>query len=519
MRIQLILFFLLVFPAFAWAEDENKPLGLILHDKEAAFEGYNLFAPLDSATTYLMDNEGRVIHTWESEYRPGSVPYLLENGNLLRPASYGRGGNRVFAGGGAGYRIEEWSWDGEKLWEFVYASDERLMHHDIAPMPNGNVLVLAWEMKTKEEAKAAGRKPDLMRTDELWPEHIIEVKPTRPEGGEIVWEWHLWDHLIQDYDETKANYGDVAAHPELVDINPTGHWLDVISDEELAKLDALGYLADNPPQDTGKKPRRGGIGADWLHANAIAYNAELNQIAISLLGNNEIWIVDHSTTTEEAKGHAGGRAGMGGDILYRWGNPIAYRAAGEYDQQLFAQHDVHWIAKGLPGEGNLLLFNNGRGREEGNYSSVEELVPPLKDDYSYALAPGEPFAPEGPVWEYSAPETKEFYSSYISGARRLPNGNTLICQGADGTFFEVTPDKQVVWKYVNPAVPPDIPKDEEGKGGKTYNNPVFRLYRYAPDYPAFEDKDLSPGPVLVEYLENHPAKRPREFNDDHGSGG
>ena len=67
-------------------------------------------------------------------------------------------------------------------------------------------------------------------------------------------------------------------------------------------------------------------GADWLHTNAIAYNPQRDEIALSVLGNNEIWIIDHSTTTEEARGSTGGNSGKGGDILYRWGNPIAHRA-------------------------------------------------------------------------------------------------------------------------------------------------------------------------------------------------
>ena len=237
----------LVFAAgISWAQQEEER-GLKLHEPEA-FDGLNLFSPLEAGTTYLIDNEGRVIHTWESDYRPASVPYLMPNGNILRPGSFGTTGNGTFRGGGAGYLIEEFTWDGEKIWEFVYSSDQHLMHHDVAPLPNGNLLILAWEMKTREEAIAAGRDPELLRGDELWSEHIIEVTPVRPEDAEIVWQWHLWDHLIQDFDETKENYRDVAAHPELVDLNPPN--------------------------------RRNN--EDWLHINAIAYNSEHDLIALSI---------------------------------------------------------------------------------------------------------------------------------------------------------------------------------------------------------------------------------------------
>ena len=138
----------------------------------------------------------------------------------------------------------------------------------------------------------------------------------------------------------------------------------------------------------------GGPNADWTHINAVAYNADLDQIVISVHAFSEIWIIDHSTTTEEAAGHTGGKRGKGGDLLYRWGNPRAYRAGTNVDQKLFVQHNAHWIPKGLPGEGHMLVFNNGNRRPDGAYSSVDEIVLPVKSDGTYersrgGLRPGE----------------------------------------------------------------------------------------------------------------------------------
>ena len=366
----------------------------------------------------------------------------------------------------------------------------------------------------------------------MWPEHVIEVKPIRPNGGEIVWEWHLWDHVVQDFDSSKPNYGDIEAHPELVELNPLGHWLDRVSDEELEQLAALGYVdadlvtddddadadhddgdADDDDGDKRRRRKGRGSGADWMHANAIAYNPVLDQIAISALGNSEIWVIDHSTTTEEARGHTAGRAGKGGDLLYRWGNPFAYRRGGEEDQQLFAQHDIRWIPEGYPGAGNLLVFNNGRGRgEDENYSSVMEFVPPLNADGSYRIGEEEAFAPKEALWEYTAPNKEDFHSGHISGARRLPNGNTLICEGATGRFFEVTPDKEMVWEYLNPV---DVRR--KGDDDEEDDEPgvdVFRVYRYAPEHPAFTERTLVAGPLLTEYLAEHPARIPQEREED-----
>jgi hypothetical protein len=198
---------------------------------------------------------------------------------------------------------------------------------------------------------------------------------------------------------------------------------------------------------------------DWTHINAEDYNAELDQIMLSVHEFSEVWIIDHSTTKAQAAGHTGGRSGKGGDLLYRWGNPQMYRAGTPKDRQLYAQHNAHWIPNGLPGEGHVLVFNNGTRRPGGGYSSVDEFELPVDLQGRYAREPGKPFDPPKLVWSYSAPNMKDFFSPSISGAQRLPNGDTLMCSGENGTLVEVTPGKEVVWKYINPV------GDEGGPGG------------------------------------------------------
>lgn len=414
---------------------------------ERAFDGYTLFAPLQLTSTYLIDLDGQVVHQWESDYTPGNAVYLLEDGTLLRTGSVGRGVNSTFTAGGAGGQIQILSWGSEILWDFQYSSDRYLQHHDATMLPNGNVLFIAWDFKTREEAIAAGRNPALLAEGALWPDHLLEVKPVGPSDGQIVWEWHVWDHLIQDFDPAKANYGAVAERPERIDVN---------------------YA-------------QGRGGADWNHANSVAYNASLDQILLSVHNFNEIWVIDHGTSSEEAAGSSGGRYGRGGDLLYRWGNPQTYRAGNRADQQLFGQHDAQWIAQGLPGEGHFVLFNNGMGRPQGAYSTVEEIVPPIDAEGRYALITGSAYDPSAPVWTYAAEAPMEFYSQNISGVQRLPNGNTLICSGAQGRFFEVTSDKQVVWEYLNPFAGPPT-------GQRPGSNDVFKVRRYAPDYAGLADK-------------------------------
>jgi hypothetical protein len=422
-------------------------LGLLLNDSRA-LQGFTLLAPMDSTNTYLLDMEGKVVHTWKSDCVPALCPLLLDNGHLLRPGSIGMDCLVFGPGPGVGGRIQEFTWEGKLVWDFKFYNPRQLPHHDITRLPNGNVLLIVSDRKTAEEAIAAGRRPEMTGDKHLIPDSLVEIKPTGPTSGEVVWEWHLWDHLVQDFDKTKPNYGNVREHPELVNIN--------FGEDDL-KPPAPAKAGPDKPQPAGNAaaqptpPRTPRVNPDWTHFNGVAYNAELDQIIVSVYAFNEFWILDHSTTTAEAASHSGGRSGKGGDLLYRWGNPHAYRAGTKADQKLFHQHNVHWIAKGLPGEGHLLLFNNGSGRRGENYSSVEELVLPVDSQGRYVCKPGEAYGPDKPVWSYTAPKKTDFYSSFISGTQRLPNGNTLICSGASGTIFEVTPTKEIVWKYVNPS--------------------------------------------------------------------
>ena len=448
--------FILCFLSIQHTSAQDNTVGLLLHD-DRAFDGYTLFSPLFNRQTYLIDNDGQLIHSWEHGQLPGAATYLLPNGNLLHAAA---AQNSPVNFGGQGGLMKEVDWDGNVVWEFAYSDSLKALHHDMAVLPNGNVLMIAWERKSFEEAVAAGRDSTLLEAGEFWPEEIIEVRPTPPEGGEIVWEWNVWDHLIQDFDSTKDNFGVVEDHPELVDINQT-------------------------PAPNG----------DWLHFNSINYNAELDQIIISAPGFNELWVIDHSTTTEEAAGHTGGNSGKGGDLLYRWGNPAAYRATDPNGRQLYFQHDVQWIEPGLPGAGNILLFNNSVRRNNQSFSSILEIDPAINSDGDYTLNSDGAFDFGEIVWQYEEPDS--FWSDFASGVQRLPNGNTLIAEAQTGRIFEITSESEIVWSYVNPVthMGPLVQGDSiptlPGFPWRQFNA-VFRAYRYAPDYAGLQGRDLTP---------------------------
>lgn len=452
----------------------DQTVGLFEHDA-GAFEGYTLFSGLQYTKTYLIDNEGELVHVWDSS---GISEYLLEDGSLIHTTNVS---NPVIAGGGNTGGIKRLSWDGTPIWEYEYSGPLYRLHHDFEVMPNGNVLMISWELKTSAEAAAAGRDPALLSQGVLYPERIIEVEPTGPTTGNIVWMWNMWDHLVQDFDATKSNFGVVGDHPELIDVN---------------------YFDDLQ-----------GSEADWIHMNAVDYNEAFDQVVVSARDFSEVWVIDHTTSTAEAAGHTGGDRGKGGDLLYRWGNPEAYRAGAETDQQIFLQHDVHWIDPGLPGAGNILLFDNGDGNPAGDISTVVEFTPPVDGAGNYALTPGEAYGPTAPAWTYNAPTPTDFFSRRQSGADRMPNGNTLTVEGQKGAFTEVETDGTIVWKYINPV-------NNTGpvfQGSSPSPNNVFRAHRYPLDFSAFDGRDLTPmGPI--ELAKPTPTPTPLPDTDGDGCG-
>ena len=397
-----------------------------------AYEGLTLFSAYsddpeeDEHYTRLIDNNENIIHSWTHERGSASMPYLFQDSTLLYPY---RVVNPSMCNGGVGGGISHYTWDGDLLWNYEFFNDSYQHHHDIQPLPDGNILVLAWERHTAtqddetEYYGGAGRGwSEMGRTEvqnplnQMWGEAIFEIEIVGTDDINIVWEWHIWDHLIQDVGSDFPNYGNVSEHPELMDINFG----------EAGDFDGM-----CGPQ------------GDWIHFNAIDYNRDLDQIVLSSRLNNEIYIIDHSTTTDEAAGHTGGNSGMGGDFLYRWGNPQVYGLGGDddSDQLLDAQHGVNWIPTGYPGAGNLILFNNFY--YGGWQSAVYELVPPLNSNGTYDLNTDGTFGPIAPVWLYAG----DFFSWIQSGAFRLPNGNTLITVATAARIIEVENNLNIVWDY------------------------------------------------------------------------
>ena len=389
--------------------------------------GVTLIDPGARYPFYLINNDKEVIGEFAGKYL--SFMQLLPNGNIL-------GSSNMYSdtfrhGGGHTGCVEEYRPDGSLVWRLALASDDYIHHHDVQKLSNGNVLAVTWERVTTDMAIALGRNPEhVAENGDFWFDGFVEVNPLT---AEIVWEWSMRHHLIQDFDPNQSNYGVVADNPGKLDINKI------------------------------KFDRDGSVGPDWTHVNALDYNEELDQIIFSSNYLWEVFVIDHGTTAYEAQGDAG-------DFLYRWGNPANYDRGDEESGMLFAQHDVHWIPDGLPGAGNIMIFNNGSDPERP-YTTVVEFTPDMNADGSYNLGEDGTYGPTELAWEYVPKEGEEFFSWFISGAQRLPNGNTLVNHGADARMREVTPEGEIVWEY----------QYDDGADGP---HMTFRAYRYPEDHPA-----------------------------------
>ena len=395
--------------------------GWLIWVNAEALPGYVLYSPCQNETkTYLLTTAGDTAHVWTHARGGAYGSVLLENGNLLRPAeSPVHGLTGAAAQNGV---IQEIDRDGNVVWEFTYKSDQYVLHHGIWVMPNGNILASAFEKRTRQEVQQVGLAhvpPVFMSRDgSVLMEQIIEIDPTKPTGQEIVWMWRVWDHLV--------SADQAAANPHLFSTD-------------------LGAGSDY-------------MFSDWMHLNGIAYNPDLDQIVFSSRVFGEIYIIDHSTTTEQAAGHTGGRYGKGGALLYRWGNSSNYKIHG--GSSLDVLHNPSWVPNGYPGAGNIIFFHNNVA---ANVSQVIEITPPINQNGTYELSAGSSYGPMQPTWTYSA---DGFYSPYMSSCQRLPNGNTFICEAyPNGRLREVNAQGELLWEYVPNVFPARAAKYEEGHPG------------------------------------------------------
>jgi hypothetical protein len=350
-----------------------RPLGVTHYQPSEAYHGFTLFNTIGDSIVYLIDMQGRVVHTWRLPYAT-FYSYLLDDGRLLASA---RPGEPTVRFGGWQGGIFELEWDGRVRWEHV----DPAMHHDHCRLQNGNTMILRWVPVPPElEREVGGGAPDCDRGKPMWTDELQEVTP----AGEVVWSWRCTD------------------------------WLD-------PRVDAIGPIDHRE---------------EWTHCNTVE-EFKNGDIAVSFRRLDTVALIDRAS----------------GRFRWKWGRG-----------ELGHQHDPTELANG-----NVLIFDNGIQRPDGfDRSRVVEVDPRTGQI----------------VWQFVGQPEASFYSRNISGAQRLPNGNTLVCEGDCGRLFEVTPNHDIVWEYQNPFFFRDPAVGN--------NNRVFRAHRYGPDHPALHGKPLDP---------------------------
>ncbi|NAY92917.1 hypothetical protein GTQ34_13420 [Muricauda sp. JGD-17] len=368
-------------------EESNKAGEVEFLIPNLAYDGYILINDAGNDRVYIMDKESNIIHEWDLPNDIGNDVELLPDGRLL---GIMKADDPKITFGGHGGKLQFLNPDSSVDWDFDYSSEDYIAHHDVELLPNGNIITIVWERKTASEAEIAGSSMDI----DIFPEAIIEVNPAT---DEIVWEWHAWNHLIQDFDNSKENFGVIGENPQLIDLN---------------------YYFDED--------------GDIMHANGIEYDEINDLIYLSVNFYHEVWVIDHSTTVEEAASHSGGNHGVGGDLVYRFGNPKAYdNSAGE---RLFRNNHHPLLLTGAD-EGKISIFTNGAELMQSTAYELE-LPNPL------SLQPNVDNEP-AVHWSFT---DMDLYSPKVSGLVRLPNGNRLITEGDFGVW-EVTEQGEVVWKF------------------------------------------------------------------------
>jgi hypothetical protein len=461
------------------------PTELLYWDKTNAYPGYTWFGV--RGTTYLVDMEGRVAHTWPV----GTNPHLLTNGNVLDASKDDPSG---FGG------FTEVDWDGAKVWSYTETRSNYLPHHDFLRIFNPKLnayttLYIANKTVSSNQCIAAGCDPAFARNyTNAQMDAIVEVDMS----GTVVWEWWFFDHVIQDFDPTKANYvgagKTIASYPGRLNVNIPGL----------------------PAQ------------RDWLHCNSIDYNQTLDQIVINSV-RGEFYIIDHGNTfiAGNPASSIALAATAAGDFLYRFGDPARYSQGSPPsiltnwtvsttgNKQIGGAHHASWIPSGLAGAGRLLVFNNAQNLFEHTQGSYVFEINPFLDaaatdtgayvnppDAGYnTWLPPSPTSGKSPklmsrqiVWSYASKASHGMFSHIGSSAQRLPNGNTLICSDTEGHIIEVTPDGDAVWEYINPVTSDGILRFKRDNW-PMYNS-IFRAFRIGANDPALAGRTLSSGSTI-----------------------
>ena len=409
------------------------PTGTTIYHPDKTWSGYTVFLTPDTdGIVVVIDMNGRVVKQWSGlSGAAGGPARILPGGSVIAGAGNGAPHQESPA-------LVQLDWNGKETWRFDRAEQiqdangtmtwSARQHHDWQrpglaagyyapgpPPPLANVPTLVLSHTNLINAQVSDRR--------LEDDRLIEVSW----DGKILWEWRASDHVDE---------------------------LGFSSEARTVIRQALGF---SRPRDS----------YDWLHINAASY---VGPNRWSDAGDARFAPDNVLISSREASIIA--IVGRNGKIAWRMGPDYRDSDVLRKLGQIIGQHNPHIIPKGLSGAGNLLVFDNGGA---SGYGSANPAAPDGRDAFrrgSSRVVEVNPVTFEK-VWEYSigGAESYRFFSHYVSGAQRLPNGTTMITEGADGRIFEVTPAGEIVWEYVSPYFTPN---------GMT--NRVYRAYRLPYDW-------------------------------------
>jgi len=385
------------------------PTGTTIYDPAKTWNGFTVLSPLAGQAVLVIDMNGAVVKRWEGFNNSAGGPARVFPGGIVMAASGANPPHQESA------EIVRRDFAGEVLWRFAARQ-----HHDwqmesfpagyyspesTPSFTSGNTLVLTHV--NQMQPNVAG----VMLEDD----RLVEISPAGA-GNTVTWEWTASDHI-----------------------------------------DELGFAADarKAIKDGGVNTARGSF--DWLHVNSATYvgpNRWFDQGDKRFAPDNVI------ISSREASLLA--IVGRDGSIVWRIGPDFTQSPELRKIRQIIGQHHAHLIPRGLPGAGNLLVFDNGGA---SGYGFANPLAPEGRGAFARPTSRVLEINPVTLelVWSYT---NQRFFSTNISSAQRLPNGNTLIDAGNPGRMFEVTKEGAIVWEYIYPFF-----------GGPANANSVYRAYR------------------------------------------
>jgi len=410
-----------------WTYPSVFPHGTTIYKPDKAYSGYTLFSA-DNFGAFLIDMRGNVVRQWKNVGVVDHPVKMLPGGHIM-----GATGNRGrIIGDEDSNDLAIADWDDNILWRHPKAG----MHHDFEREGNPVGYYVPGLEPSVDKGKTLILSNKVVRkrsiTDKPLLDDIIYIVD---EQGKVVWEWLASDHI----------------------------------DEMGFSIEARNTMYRYPNYVMSRTA--GKVGGDWIHVNTASW-----------IGPNKWYDQGDERFHPENIIYDGRQTNTTGIIDHKTGK-IVWHLGPDFESTkelrdigcTVGLHHAHVIPRGLPGEGNILIFDNGGFAGFGAPNPTAPFgMNNARRDYSRVIEI-DPIEMKI-VWEYNANKAgsrdlAKFYSDYVSSAQRLPNGNTLITEGAFGRLFEVTPEYETVWEYISPYY-----QEKENY------NMVYRAYRVPYDY-------------------------------------